>query len=60
MRIAESNWADIEAFLARDSRCVLPFGSTEKHAGLSLCVDAILAERVAVEAAEPLACRSIR
>jgi creatinine amidohydrolase len=33
---------------------VLPFGSTEKHAQLSLCVDAILAERVAVEAAEPL------
>jgi len=36
------------------NRCVLPFGSTEQHAQLSLCVDAILAERVAVEAAEPL------
>lgn len=54
MRIAESNWADIEAYLTRDDRCVLPFGSTEQHAQLSLCVDAILAERVAVEAAEPL------
>jgi creatinine amidohydrolase len=54
MRIADSNWRDIEAYLARDTRCVLPFGSTEQHAGLSLCVDAILAERVAVEAAEPL------
>jgi creatinine amidohydrolase len=54
VRIAESNWADIEAYLARDDRCVLPFGSTEQHAGLSLCTDAILAERVAVEAAEPL------
>lgn len=54
MRIADSNWRDIEAYLAHDDRCVLPFGSTEQHAGLSLCVDAILAERVSVEAAEPL------
>jgi creatinine amidohydrolase len=54
VRIADSNWRDVEAYLARDTRCVLPFGSTEQHAGLSLCVDAILAERVAVEAAEPL------
>lgn len=54
MRITDSNWPDIEAFLAHDDRCVLPFGSTEQHAQLSLCVDAILAERVAVEAAEPL------
>jgi creatinine amidohydrolase len=54
MRIADSNWRDVEAYLAQDDRCVLPFGSTEQHAGLSLCVDAILAERVAVEAAEPL------
>lgn len=54
MRIADSNWRDIEAYLVHDTRCVLPFGSTEQHAGLSLCVDAILAERVAAEAAEPL------
>jgi len=54
VRIADCNWADIEAYLTRDDRCVLPFGSTEQHAQLSLCVDAILAERVAVEAAEPL------
>jgi creatinine amidohydrolase len=54
MRVADRNWRDIEAYLAQDDRCVLPFGSTEQHAGLSLCVDAILAERVAVEAAEPL------
>jgi creatinine amidohydrolase len=33
---------------------VLPLGSTEQHAYLSLATDAILAERVAVEAAEPL------
>jgi creatinine amidohydrolase len=33
---------------------VLPLGSTEQHAYLSLATDAILAERVSVEAAEPL------
>jgi len=33
---------------------VLPLGSTEQHAYLSLSVDSILAERLAVEAAEPL------
>jgi creatinine amidohydrolase len=54
MRIADLNWRDVEEYLTQDDRCVLPFGSTEQHAGLSLCVDAILAERVAVEAAEPL------
>jgi len=54
MRIADCHWADIEAYLRQDDRCVLPFGSTEQHAQLSLCVDAILAERVAVEAAAPL------
>ena len=48
------NWRQVEAYLKTDDRCVLPIGSTEQHAQLSLCVDAILAERVAVEAAEPL------
>jgi creatinine amidohydrolase len=33
---------------------VLPLGSTEQHAYLSLATDVVLAERVAVEAAEPL------
>jgi creatinine amidohydrolase len=33
---------------------VLPIGSTEQHAGLSLATDAIVAERVSAEAAEPL------
>ena len=33
---------------------MLPLGSTEQHAYLSLGTDAILAERLAVEAAEPL------
>lgn len=54
MRIADMSWMDVEAQVARDDRCVLPIGSVEQHARLSLCVDAILAERVAVEAAEPL------
>ncbi len=54
MRIADSNWGDIAAYLRRDDRVVLPFGSTEQHAQLSLCTDAILAERVALEAAAPL------
>ncbi len=54
MRIAEMNWMQVEAHAARDDRAILPVGSTEQHAHLSLCVDAILAERVAVEAAEGL------
>jgi len=33
---------------------VLPLGSTEQHAHLSLATDSTLAERIAVEAAEPL------
>ena len=44
----------LEAYLERDDRIVLPLGSTEQHAYLSLATDVILAERVAVEAAEPL------
>jgi creatinine amidohydrolase len=44
----------LEAYLERDDRIVLPLGSTEQHAYLSLGADNILAERVAVEAAEPL------
>ena len=44
----------LEAYLEHDDRIVLPLGSTEQHAYLSLATDAILAERVAAEAAEPL------
>lgn len=54
MNVADMNWRDVDAAAARDPRCVLPIGSTEQHAQLSLCVDVILAERVATEAAEPL------
>ncbi len=44
----------LEEYLKHDDCGVLPLGSTEQHAYLSLSVDSILAERVAVEAAEPL------
>lgn len=54
MKVADMNWCDIEAAAARDPRCILPIGSTEQHAQLSLCVDMILAEKVATDAAEPL------
>ena len=54
MKISEMNWSQVEAWLQRDDRAVLPLGSTEQHAGLSLSVDSILSERVGVEAAEPL------
>ena len=54
MRIADLNWMQVEEYLGRDDRIVLPVGSTEQHGYLSLAVDLILAERVAVEAAEPL------
>jgi creatinine amidohydrolase len=54
VKIADANWQQIETYLKRDDRAVLPLGSTEQHAGLSLSVDSILSERVAAEAAEPL------
>lgn len=54
MRIRDMSWRDVEAYLAREDRAVLPIGSTEQHAGLSLATDWILAERIAEEAAEPL------
>ena len=54
MRIADMDWRMVEDWVRHDDRAVLPIGSTEQHAGLSLMTDAILAERMAVEAAEPL------
>ena len=54
MRISDMNWMMVEEYLMRDDRCVLPLGSTEQHAYLSLSVDSILAERISVEAAESL------
>src|SRR5439155_23626567 len=53
MRIKDMNWMQVEDYLKRDNRAVLPIGSTEQHAQLSLMVDCILSERVAVDAAKP-------
>jgi creatinine amidohydrolase len=55
MRVEECNWMQLEAYLEGDDRIVLPLGSTEQHGYLSLATDSILSERVAAEAAEPLA-----
>ena len=54
MHISEMNWMMVEEYLRRDDRTVLPLGCTEQHAYLSLSTDSILAERLAIEAAEPL------
>lgn len=48
------SWGQVDAYLKSDDLAVVPLGSTEQHAGLSLSVDSILAERVALEAAAPL------
>lgn len=54
MQISHMNWMQVESYLQADDRCVLPLGSTEQHAYLSLSVDSILSERVSLEAAQPL------
>jgi creatinine amidohydrolase len=54
MRVIDMNWMQVEDYLKGDDRAVLPIGSIEQHGYLSLGVDSILPERVAVEAAEPL------
>lgn len=48
------SWGQVDAYLKSNDLAVVPLGSTEQHAGLSLSVDSILAERVALEAAAPL------
>ncbi len=54
MKVSEMNWHQIEAYLKGNDLAIVPLGSTEQHAGLSLSVDSILAEKVALDAAEPL------
>jgi creatinine amidohydrolase len=54
MRICDMSWMQLAERVRSDDRCVLPLGSTEQHAQLSLSVDSILAERLACDAAEPL------
>lgn len=52
--MVDRNWIQIADYLKHDDRVVLPVGSIEQHGYLSLGTDALLAERVSVEAAEPL------
>jgi creatinine amidohydrolase len=54
MKAYDLNWMQLEDYLRRDDRIVVPLGSTEQHAYLSLGTDSILAQRIAEEAAEPL------
>jgi creatinine amidohydrolase len=54
MRIEDCNWMQVEQYLERDDRVVVPLGSVEQHAYLSLGVDRILSQRVSDEAAGPL------
>ncbi|NUM34319.1 MAG: creatininase family protein [Candidatus Brocadiae bacterium] len=51
MNIKEMNWMQLEEYLKQDDRAILPIGSVEQHAYLSLCTDAILAEKIAQDAA---------
>jgi len=54
MKIADMNWMQVEERAAIDDRCVLPIGSVEQHAYLSLATDMILAEKVSLDAAAPV------
>ncbi len=54
MKISSMNWMQVEDYLREKDSCVIPVGSTEQHAYLSLATDSILAERIAVESADPL------
>jgi creatinine amidohydrolase len=54
MRITDMTWMQVEEYLKKDDRAVLPIGSTEQHCYLSLSVDSILAAKMAEDAAAPL------
>jgi len=54
VKVSQANLQQIEEYLRNDDRAILPLGSTEQHAQLSLSVDSILSEKVATDAAEPL------
>lgn len=46
--LAEMSWAEVEEYLARDNRIILPLGSTEEHGRhLGLGTDSIEAEAIA-------------
>jgi creatinine amidohydrolase len=52
MKLYDYNWIQLEDYLRDDDRVIVPLGSVEQHAQLSLGTDAILAERCAEEAAD--------
>ena len=52
MQISEMNWMQVEKQVESDDRCILPTGSTEQHAYLSLTTDTILSARLAKEAGD--------
>lgn len=54
MKISDMNWMQVEEYLKNDDQCLLPLGSTEQHAYLSLSVDTILSSKLAQDVAEPL------
>ncbi len=43
MLMRDCNWMQVEEYLERDDRIVLPLGSTEQHGYLSLETDNLLA-----------------
>ncbi|RJQ75913.1 creatininase family protein [Amycolatopsis panacis] len=51
MKLWDHTWMQVEKYLEHDDRVVVPLGSTEQHAYLSVGTDAILCEKGAVEAA---------
>lgn len=54
MQINAMNWSQVEERLRYDDRCILPIGSVEQHARISLGTDMILAEKISLDAAQPL------
>ncbi len=54
MLLSAMHWAQVESYLQTDDRIILPLGSTEQHAYLSLATDTILAGKIAEDVAAPL------
>ncbi|MCY7362940.1 MAG: creatininase family protein, partial [Ignavibacteria bacterium] len=54
MKFSSHHWQSIEKYLENDDRCIFPIGCTEQHAYLSMSTDSILAEKISIDAAEPL------
>ncbi len=54
MKLSSLNWKNVEDYLKNNDLCILPIGSTEQHAFLSLSTDSIFAEKISLDAAEPL------